>query len=93
MKIKEEQLQKLAELIYEKLAKDKLITILSDRQTIVDKAAGILIADAKKEQEINDEAEAMMDKFKKQVESGEVDYQKMFQMIKKQLIKDKNFII
>lgn len=92
MKLKPEQITKLARIIYDHLTQEKLIEIRSSEKSILEKIESVLLTDAKKEDEIENEAKKMMEQFRPQVESGEIDYQKMYAMIKKQLIKDKNFI-
>lgn len=92
MKIKPEQFRKLARLIYSKLTEQNLITINSSEQIILEKIENVLVADANTEQAIEDEAKKTMEKFKAQVESGQIEYHKMFQMVKKQLMKEKGFI-
>lgn len=59
---------------------------------IVEKIAGILLSDARTEVEIDAAAKKMMEKFRPQIESGEIDYHKMYTMVKKQLMKEKKFI-
>jgi len=44
-----------------------------------------------REEEIENEAKKMMAKFESQIQSGEIDYHKMYTMVKKQLMKDKKF--
>lgn len=92
MKLKPEHLKKLAKLIYSKLAEQKLITINTSEAIVLSKIEKILLSDAETEMAIEAEAKKTMEKFKAQVASGEVEYHKMFQMVKKQLMKDKGFI-
>lgn len=92
MRLKEPQIHKLARLIYDALVKDKLIDILSSDKAVLAKIETILTTDARIEEQIEAEAKKMMEKFQKQVESGEIEYQKMYNMLKKQLMKDKKFV-
>ena len=92
MKLKSEQIKKMAQLVYQKLADANLIEPMKSVAEIQSKIESVILADAKKEGEIEAEAKKMMEKYRSQVESGEIDYQKMYGMIKKQLIKEKKFI-
>lgn len=92
MKLKQDQIGKLAHLIYEALSQDGQIKILSSQDSVLNKIEGILLADAQKEEEIEREARKMMDQFKAKIEAGDIDYHKMYSMVKKQLMKDKKFI-
>jgi len=93
MKLQTEEITKLAKSVYRELVREDMIEILTSEAEILQKIEGILIADAKKEVAIENEAKKMMQKFEKQVQSGEIDYQKMYGMVKKQLMKEKKFIL
>jgi len=92
MKLKPEQIKKLSRIIYNKLVQEQLLTVLSSDAIIIDKIEKILLADAHIEEDIEAEAKKMMEKYRSQVESGEIDYHKMYTMIKKQIMKEKKFI-
>ena len=92
MKLKPEQLAGLAQAIFTELSTKKLIRVLSSPSSAINKIETILLADAHKEEEIENEAKKMMTKFEAQIQSGEIDYHKMYTMVKKQLMKDKKFV-
>lgn len=92
MKLKPAQIKKLARLILDKLEQQNLINIRTTRDQITQKIESILLADVQMEDEIEKEARAMMEKYRAQVQSGEIDYQKMYGMVKKELMKKKKFI-
>lgn len=90
--MKPEQLGNLAQSIFAELSSKKMIRVLSSPQSVVKKIESILLTDAHKEEEIENEARKMMTKFEPQIQSGEIDSHKMYTMVKKQLMKDKKFI-
>ncbi len=91
MKLKSPQIKKIARLLYERLTQKQLLQVLSTEKKILDKIESVFLADIKKEEEIDTLTKAMMEKFTKQVESGEIDYHKMYGMVKKQIMKEKKF--
>lgn len=91
MKLKPVQIKKLARLVYEKLTQKQMIQVLSNEKKILDKIESVFLADMKKEEEIDTLTKKTMEKFAKQVESGEIDYHKMYGMVKKQIMKEKKF--
>ncbi|MBF0106005.1 MAG: DUF507 family protein [Deltaproteobacteria bacterium] len=93
MKLSQKQIKKLTTLIYEKISREGLITVKVPEKKILDKIESILFQDARTQEVIETEAKEMMKKFKDKVQSGEIDYQKMYGMILKQLMKDKKFIL
>lgn len=92
MKLKVNQIKKISRLVFEKLTQKKMITILSSEKKIIDKIESIILTDAKREEEIETLAKKMMEKFEAQVQSGEIDYHKMYGMVKKQIMKEKKFV-
>lgn len=92
MKLKANQIKKISRLVFEKLTQKKMITILSSEKKIIDKIESIILTDAKREEEIETLAKKMMEKFEAQVQSGEIDYHKMYGMVKKQIMKEKKFV-
>lgn len=93
MKLKPQTITKLARSIYAKLVDKKLITILSSDKKVFEKIESIILADAKAEEDIDGQAKKMMETFRAQIESGEIEYNKMYVMIKKQLCKEKKFVV
>ena len=92
MKLKPELIKKLTQLILDNLHKNKLITVRTSEKTVFAQIENVLLADAQLEDDLELLAKKTMEQFRKQVESGEIDYHKMFQMVKKQLMKEKKFI-
>ena len=93
MRLKPEQIKKLSRSIYDKLIDEDLIVLRGPESAVIKKIENILLADARAEDDIEVHAKEMMKKFMPQVQSGEIDYQKMYGMIKKQLIRDKKFVV
>lgn len=92
MKIKDAQLGKLAHLIANHLDGQRLVKIKSSKQAVIGKIEEILLANAREEDAIVEQTRKMLEAHRDKIASGEVDYQKMFNMIKKQIMKDKDFI-
>lgn len=93
MRLKKEQIQKIAELILKRLKEKKIATFKVAEEKILNRIQEIIIKDLRVESDLDDEVRKMMEKYKAQIDSGHIDYQKMFQMIKKQLIKDRGLVI
>lgn len=92
MKLSEPQIKKLAQTLVDRLVQKNLLKPKVPVAKILDKIAGILLVDARTEVEIDAAAKKMMEKFRPQIESGEIDYHKMYGMVKKQIMKEKKFI-
>ncbi len=93
MRLKKEQIQKIAELVLKGFKEKKLAAFKVPEEKILSRIQEIIIKDLRVESDLDEEVKTMMEKYKAQISSGQIDYQKMFQMIKKQLIKDRGLVI
>ncbi len=91
MKLMPEQIQKLAQMLFLELSQNKMIEVISSESAVRAKIASIIQKDADLEAQIEKQAKDMMTAYQQKVTSGEIDYQKMYTMIKKQIMKDKGF--
>lgn len=91
MKLKPPLVKKLSTAIFVELQNKKLLQILSSPEKVVSKIESVIMADVNAELEIEQTARKVMEQYRAQVESGAIDYQKMYSLIKKQLIKERKF--
>ena len=87
MKYKKEHFVKLSQIIFNSLVGHKLIKLISTDAEIKKKIESVFLADSAKFDAINKKAKEMTEQYRDKIESGEIDYQKMFSMIKTQLLK------
>lgn len=93
MRLKKEQVQKIGELILKGLLSKKLAVLKVPEEKLLHRIIEIMTHDLQSEDKLDAEVRQLMEKFKTQIASGQMDSQKVFQMIKKQLIKDRNLVI
>ena len=93
MRLRKEQIQKIAERVLDQLEKSKQIVAKADRPTLLHKIEQVMTANFQTEDRLDEEAKALLDKFRRQVPAGSINEHEMFQKIKKQLAKDKKFVI
>ena len=92
MRLSEFQVKFLCQKVLLGLKTKKLINFKKPEMDVLVKMQEIFIKDLKVEDAINQEAERILAQYEAQM-GDKIDRQKMFQMIKKQLIKDKGVII
>lgn len=92
MRLKEFQVKQLCQSILSTLRAKNLLEPLKSDSEILNRMEAIFQGDLKVEDEINKEANALLDQYAAQM-GDNVDKQQLFQMIKKQLIKDKKVVI
>jgi len=92
MRLSEFQVKNLCQKVLVSLKTKHLITFKKSEMEVLAKMQEIFIKDLKVEDAINQEAQKILSQYEAQM-GDKVDRQKMFQMIKKQLIKDKGVIV
>ena len=92
MRLKEFQVKQLCQKVLLTLRSKQLIILKKPEKDILAKMEEIFIRDLRVEDEINREAEKLLEQYAAKMGAG-FDKQKMFQLIKKQLVKDKNVVI
>ena len=92
MQLKFSQLEPLARHIVKSL-KDKKLALFSQSDEILAGLIGTIFKNNfEQEQKLNDEAQKLLDLNKKKIGQN-IDEEKAFSMIKKQLAKEKNFVL
>ena len=93
MRLKKEQIQKIAERVLAQLEKSKQIVAKADRATLLQKIEQVMTANFQAEDRLDDEAKRLMDQFRQQISAGSLNEHELFQKIRKQLAKDKKFVL
>lgn len=90
MALRKSHIEKISHAIAKKFAEDKVLAAKED--VVVGRISSLITANMETEHEIDNEAHKLLDKNRKAM-GMEIDEQKAFIMIKKQLAKQKNFIL
>jgi len=92
MRLKEFQVKQLCQKVLLTLRSKQLIILKKSEAAVLAKMEEIFIKDLKVEDDLNKEAERILEQYAKQM-GDKIDRHKMFLLIKKQLIKDRNLVI
>ena len=92
MRLKEFQVKQICQKILLTLKTRQLIILKKNETEVLARMQEIFVKDLKVEGEINREAERLLKQYEQQA-GGNIDRHKMFQMIKKQLIKDRGVVV
>ncbi len=92
MRLKEFQVKQICQKVLLNLRSKQLIILKVPEPAVLQKMEQIFMADLKVEDDLNREAERLVEQYAAKA-GGPIDRQKLFQMIKKQIIKDKNLVI
>ena len=75
------------------LLKQKMIQPLLEKEKLISLIENTLTDDMMVEERLNQETRELMKNYADQIEKGEADYNRLFQMIKQKLAKERGIII
>lgn len=95
MRMKDDQIKRLAEKVYSDLAEDGLITPRSERAAAVEGIARAIAEDFRREQALERDAERLLDETVAAMGRGaaEIDRRKMLRMIKEKLARERKIVL
>lgn len=93
MKLSQERVAGLAKLIVEKLITSRMLEPVLDRKALATSLERVMTEELRVEDRINADAKELMRKYDGEISKGQLNEHQLFQMIKKQLIKDRDAIL
>jgi len=93
MKLKREEITRLAGLILKNLKGRSVITMRVPEDKIASKIEAVILKNVEEEAAIEEEVKKIMEQYRSQIASGSIDPQKAYMMIKKQVAKDRKFVL
>lgn len=92
MRLSENQVRQICQKVLQTLRAKQLIHLIKNETEVLARMEQIFITDLKVEDAINREAEKLVEQYAAKAGMS-IDREKLFQMIKKQIIKDRNLVI
>lgn len=93
MGLKREDISKLAKQIVAGTRQKPFVSFHGSEEAVVAKIEEVVAKNMREEMAIEDEVKKIMERYRSQIVSGSVDAQKIYMMIKKQVAKDRNFVL
>jgi uncharacterized protein len=93
VKLSPERIAALAGQLVGKLAASGMIEPVADRRVLTVSLERVIVEELSVEDRINAEAKELMRKYESEIARGKMNEQELFQMIKKQLVKEKGVIL
>lgn len=93
MRLKKEHVDRIAELILIQLKAKNLITLRSSEKTILAKIIQIITQDLMGEDNLERKARDLLDQYRPQIQSGQLDERRALQMIKAKLAKERKMVL
>jgi len=83
----------MAESVVRRLEQDGYVELVGDRKGFVESLDRVIKEELSLEDRLNAEVRQLLKVYEKQIEQGQVDYQKMFQMVKQKLVRERGLIL
>lgn len=93
MRLSKERVRHMAESLAGRLQQEGHLDLVGDRKVLVDALDRAMTEELSLEDRLNAEVRQMLKVYEKQIEQGQVDYQKMFQMVKQKLVRERGLIL
>ncbi len=83
----------MADSVVARLHELSYLEVTGDRKTLRESLEHTMTEELMVEDRLNIEVRKMMQPYERQIEQGQVDYQKMFTMIKQKLVRERGIIL
>ncbi|MBX9658475.1 MAG: DUF507 family protein [Nitrospiraceae bacterium] len=93
MRISKDRVHHMAESVVAHLQQDGQLDVTGDRKAFVESLEQVITTELGIEDLLNAEVRQMLKAYEKQIEQGQVDYQRMFTMIKTKLVRERGIIL
>jgi hypothetical protein len=93
MRLSKERVRHMAESLVGRLQQEGHIELVGERNALVAGLDQAITDELSVEDRLNTEVRQMLKAYDKQIEQGQVDYQKMFQMVKQKLVRERGLIL
>ena len=93
MRVSKERVRHIADSLVTRLQSEEALELLGSRQALVEALDQTITEELSVEDRLNAEIRTLMKNYAVEIERGNVDYQKMFTMIKKKLVDERGLIL
>lgn len=83
----------MADSLATRLEQEGHVVLTGPHKAFVDSLEHVVIEELSIEDRLNAEVRQLLKAYERQIESGQVDYQKMFTMIKQKLVRERGIIL
>ena len=93
MRLSKERVHHLAQTLGEQLQAEGLVRVAGDKKALGESLEQAITDELQVEDRLNAEVRELLKAYADQIERGQVDYQKMFTMIKTKLARDRGLVL
>ena len=92
MRLREDHIKRIAKLVMKKFKQTGVVKFLKSEHDVEQKIADVIFKNMMAEEQLDEEAQKTLEKYRAQA-PADFDERKMLMMIKKQLAKDRGFVL
>ena len=93
MRLSKERVRHMAETLAARLVQDGHLALTGTPKALVEALDQAVTEELSIEDRLNGEVRQLLKAYEREIESGQVDYQKMFTMIKQKLVRERGIIL
>lgn len=93
MRLSKERVRHMADRLADHLQNEGHIALTGERTVFVEAIEQAITHELTLEDRVNAEVRQLLKAYEQQIEQGQVDYQKMFQMVKQKLVRERGIIL
>jgi hypothetical protein len=93
MRLSKERVRHMAEALAARLVQEGHVALTGTSKALVETLDQTVTAELSIEDRLNSEVRQLLKAYEHQIETGQVDYQKMFTMIKQKLVRERGIIL
>lgn len=93
MKLSKERIRHIAEAVTSRLQEEGCLDLLGEKKGLIESLDHAITDELMVEDRLNAEVRNLMKTYEAEIEKGQVDYQKMFSMIKNKLVRERGLIL
>ncbi len=93
MRLRKKMIDHLAKTVADRLLTQGLVTVEGSREKVVAEINRLVTNDLLVEDQLNEEVKAMLRVHTAEIERGNIDYARMFTMVKRKLVQERGLIL
>ena len=93
MRLSRERVRHIAESLTTKLQQEGQVAIIGERKSFVEQVDHAITEELSVEDRLNTEVRQLLKAYEQDIERGQVDYQRMFTMVKTKLARERGIIL
>jgi len=93
MRLRKKMIDHVAKTVTDRLLDLGLLTVDGPRETVIAEVSRLITADLMIEDRLNDEVKELLRAHTAEIERGNIDYARMFTMVKRKLVQERGLIL